>query len=52
MFCFRDKVIGLMEKQQNDKSTQVYSRKLWIRSLVVTATMGKVCKKGQWLQKS
>ena len=25
MFCFRDKVIGLMEKQQNDKSTQVYS---------------------------
>ena len=23
MFCFRDKVIGLMEKQQNDKSKQI-----------------------------
>ena len=41
-----------MEKQQNDKSTQVLSRKLWIRSLAVTATMAKVCKKAQQLQKT
>ena len=41
MLCCREKSIGLKEIQQNDKSTQVFERKLWIRGLVVTVTMGK-----------
>ena len=43
MFCSREKLIGLIVKQQNDKSSQVYSRKLLIRGLAITVTIGKVC---------
>ena len=41
-----------MISQQNEKSTQVYSRKSCIRSLVITAQMGEVGYQGQLLQKS
>ena len=30
MFCFRDKLIGLIAKQQNDQSSQVYSRCVYV----------------------
>ena len=32
--------------QQKEKSTQVYSKKLWIRSLAITVRMGKVGHQG------
>ena len=41
-----------MVSLQNEKSTQVYSRKSWIRSLAITARMGEVDYQGQQLQKS
>ena len=50
MFCSKGKLIGLILKQQNDKSSQIYPRKLWIGGLTITVTMGKVCYQGQQLQ--
>ena len=35
--------------QQNDKSTQEYKGKIWIRSITTIAPMGKECDKGQQL---
>ena len=51
MFCFREKSIGLIAKQ-NEKPIQIYQGKIWIRSLRITATMGKECYMGLQLQKT
>ena len=42
MFCFGEKSPKSMLIQQNEKSTEIYSKKLWIRSLASTVTVGKV----------
>ena len=49
MFCKREKAKVLIINQQNDKPTQEYQRKIWIRSLTTIASMGKECIKGQQL---
>ena len=41
MFCHREKVKVIIKYQQNDKSTQEYTRKLWTRSHTTIAVMGK-----------
>ena len=51
MFCFRGKSIGLTVIQQNEKSTQIFKRKLWIRGLAAIGVMGEMCIKGLQLQK-
>ena len=43
IFCSREKLIGLIVKQQNEKSTEEYTRKIWIRGLMITVTMRKEC---------
>ena len=48
---FQRKIIGLIAKQENEKSTQIYKGKIWIRSLRITATMGKECFKGLQVHK-
>ena len=50
MFCEREKVEVLNINQQNDKPTQEYKRKIWIRSLTTIVPMGNECDKGQQLQ--
>ena len=51
MFCSREKVIGLTFLQQNEKPTQIFKRKLWIRGLAAIAVMGGKHSKGLQLQK-
>ena len=46
MFCIREKVLGVITIQQNDKPTQICKRKVWIRSLISSAIMGKGCSEG------
>ena len=46
MFCSREKSTELIANQQNEKSTQIYSKQLWIRGPVITAFMGKKCYQG------
>ena len=41
-----------MVSEQNEKSTQLYSTKSWIRSLAITGGMGEVCYQRQQLQQS
>ena len=41
-----------MVSQKNEKSTQLYSTKSWIRSLAITVGVGKVCYKREQSQKS
>ena len=40
MFCFGEYFNYYMESQQNEKSTQVFIRKLWKGSLVGAVTVG------------
>ena len=41
-----------MLSQQNEKSSQLYSTKSWIRGLAITVGMEEVCYQRQWLKKS
>ena len=52
MFCKREKVQVLSINQQNDKHTQEYQGKIWIRSLTTIMPMGKEHYKSQQLQES
>ena len=52
MFCKREKVLVQNIKQQNNKHTQEYQVKIWIRSLTTIVPMGEKCYKGQQLQES
>ena len=52
MFCSRVKVIGLSVIHQNEKSTQNFTRKLWIRGLAAITIMGEKFINGVQLQKS
>ena len=51
MFCSRENIIGLTVLQQNEKSTQIFKRKLWIRGLAAIVVMGEKCIEGLQLQK-
>ena len=51
MFCFREKSTGLTIIQQNEKSTQIFKRKVWIRGLAAIAAVGEKHNKGLQLQK-
>ena len=42
MFCNENTSKYFMKSQQNEKSTQVYTRRLWKGSLVGAATVGEV----------
>ena len=46
MFCYREKVIGLAIIQQNEKSTQIFKSKLWIRGLAAIVVVGEKYIKG------
>ena len=45
MFCYENTFNYYVESQQNEKSTQVYTRKLWKGSLVGAATVGEMAVK-------
>ena len=41
MFCKRESLLVTISTQQNEKSTQICKRKIWITSLTSSVTMGK-----------